>query len=112
MLNANMNINMTCTQLFYFKLVNSLLDALALYTSSVGDGSRIEFILKDKTRFDPYTCFDKIIEAGAFDMIKLIDPTIGIYGEEFGRLGGKSSESLWIVDPIDGTKAFACGSKI
>ena len=31
-------------------------------------------------------------------------PGHGFYGEETGRSGG--GDSLWLVDPIDGTKAF------
>ena len=29
-----------------------------------------------------------------------------VYGEEYGRSGTASSEFLWLVDPIDGTKSF------
>ncbi|MFP3038082.1 MAG: inositol monophosphatase family protein [Candidatus Hodgkinia cicadicola] len=102
--------NMTNTQQFCFKLVNSVLDTLALYTKGVSGGGRIDFVSKDKTGFNPRTRFDRIIEAGAFDMLQLIDPAAGFCGGESGRLG--AGKSMWIVDAVGGAKAFACGSKI
>lgn len=35
-------------------------------------------------------------------------PDDGVLGEEFGETPGRS-EFRWIIDPIDGTKAFVCG---
>ena len=35
-------------------------------------------------------------------------PEDGVLGEEFGETIGRS-EFRWIIDPIDGTKAFVCG---
>ncbi len=50
------------------------------------------------------TCFDKIVKAGAFDMLKLIDSTVEVYGVSSSRLSVKASESLWIADSVDGSK--------
>ncbi len=99
-------------QKFCFKLVNSLLDALRAVCQWCEQRPHIEFVLEDETRFEPRTCFDKIIKAGAFEMLKLIDPAAEVYSGEPDRLSVKASESLWIVDSIDGAKAFACGSKV
>lgn len=99
---------MTNTQQFCFKLVNSVLDALALHTSGVSRPGRVNFASKDKTWFDPRTRFDRSVEAAAFDMLQLIDPSAGFYGEATAVAG----RSMWIVDAVGGAKAFACGSKI
>lgn len=99
---------MTNTQQFCFKLVNSVLDALAMHTSGVSRRGRINFASKDKTWFEPRTCFDRIVEAAAFDMLQLIDPAAGFYGEANAVAG----RSMWVVDAVGGARAFACGSKI
>ncbi|MFP3039608.1 MAG: inositol monophosphatase family protein [Candidatus Hodgkinia cicadicola] len=87
-----------------------MLDALELYTRSRRGVRRVNFVSKDKTGFNPRTRFARIIQAGAFDMLRLIDPSAELWGEESSRLN--AGGSTWIVNPIDGAKAFACGSKI
>ena len=41
-------------------------------------------------------------------LIRRTFPTHGIVGEEFGTDGG-DAEYVWVLDPIDGTKAFMAG---
>lgn len=48
---------------------------------------------------------DKLIREG----LRQAFPEHGILTEETGLLPGKNSEYLWVVDPLDGTKAFAKG---
>ena len=36
-------------------------------------------------------------------------PSDGVFGEEFGSLAGKSLYR-WVLDPIDGTRAFIAGA--
>ncbi|MFP3038631.1 MAG: inositol monophosphatase family protein [Candidatus Hodgkinia cicadicola] len=62
--------------------------------------------------FNPRMRYARIIQAGASDMLRLIDPAAELWGEESSRLNAGAGGSAWIVDPIDGAKASACGSKI
>jgi histidinol-phosphatase len=52
----------------------------------------------------PVTAADEASEAAIRRVIRSAFKTHSIYGEEGGREG--DSEVLWLVDPIDGTKAF------
>lgn len=58
--------------------------------------------------FDPVTKADRDGEAVIRAHIKRHYPSHGIAGEEFGREEG-SSGLTWVIDPIDGTRAFICG---
>jgi histidinol phosphatase-like enzyme (inositol monophosphatase family) len=65
----------------------------------------------DKSRggvFDPVTEADRAGEAAMRHLIKRTFPTHGIVGEEFGAEGAEA-EYVWVLDPIDGTKAFMAG---
>jgi histidinol-phosphatase len=56
----------------------------------------------------PVTQADRECEEAIRAVLKRAAPTIPIYGEEFGRELSDSTD-LWLVDPIDGTKAFVRG---
>lgn len=58
--------------------------------------------------FDPVTEADRAGEAAMRQLIRRTFPTHGIVGEEFGIDGG-DAEYVWVLDPIDGTKAFMAG---
>lgn len=58
--------------------------------------------------FDPVTEADRAGEAAMRQMIKRVFPSHGIHGEEYGVEGGER-EFVWVLDPIDGTKAFIAG---
>ncbi|WP_046862621.1 histidinol-phosphatase [Microvirga massiliensis] len=65
----------------------------------------------DKSRggaFDPVTEADRAGEATMRQLIKRTFPTHGIIGEEFGS-ENTDAEYVWILDPIDGTRAFIAG---
>jgi histidinol phosphatase-like enzyme (inositol monophosphatase family) len=70
---------------------------------------KIEVIDKGKTGFDPVTAADKGAEDAIRALIARERPQDGILGEEFGRLDG-SSGRFWVIDPIDGTRAFITGN--
>jgi histidinol-phosphatase len=58
-------------------------------------------------RFDPVTEADKAAEHVIRDALAKEFPTHGIYGEEFGYQKGNGL--TWVIDPIDGTRAFMSG---
>ncbi len=55
--------------------------------------------------FDPVTEADRAAEAVMRRMIKDQLPSHGILGEEFGSERA-DAECVWVLDPIDGTRAF------
>ena len=57
--------------------------------------------------FDPVTVADKAAEAIIRAGIASRFPTHGVFGEEFGHHSGAGL--TWVVDPIDGTRAFMTG---
>ena len=59
-------------------------------------------------RFDPVTCADREIEALLRMELRRRFPTFGVIGEEQGHTPGRSDVN-WVIDPIDGTKAFISG---
>ena len=58
--------------------------------------------------WDPVTEADRAVEKCIRERINARYPQHGIVGEEFGAERGASSWS-WIIDPIDGTRAFITG---
>jgi histidinol-phosphatase len=53
----------------------------------------------------PVTVADREAELAIREILQKVLPQASIYGEEFGR-DDHSSELLWLVDPLDGTKSF------
>jgi myo-inositol-1(or 4)-monophosphatase len=58
--------------------------------------------------FDPVTAADRAAEGKMRETIRNSFPEHGILGEEFGA-EQSSSEYVWVLDPIDGTKSFISG---
>lgn len=63
---------------------------------------------KDEAEFDPVTEADRGAEASMRDLIIAERPADGILGEEFGERES-SNGYKWVLDPIDGTRAFVAG---
>jgi len=61
-----------------------------------------------KDSFDPVTCADREIEALLRTELRRRFATFGVIGEEQGHTPGRSDVN-WLIDPIDGTKAFISG---
>ncbi|MBK4215092.1 histidinol-phosphatase [Paracoccus caeni] len=59
--------------------------------------------------FDPVTEADRAAERAMREVLAERRPNDSILGEEYGRTEG-SSGLTWILDPIDGTRAFICGA--
>jgi histidinol-phosphatase len=61
-----------------------------------------------KSDGSPVTVADRGAEVAMRDWIHARFPTDGVLGEEFGERAGTSGRH-WVLDPIDGTKAFVRG---
>lgn len=61
--------------------------------------------------FDPVTEADRLVESEIRAWLGQHYPSHHIVGEEFGRHDGDGigSDHEWIIDPIDGTRAFVTG---
>ena len=58
--------------------------------------------------FDPVTQADREAEAAIRKLIAARYPDHGVIGEEYGE-DRPDAENVWILDPIDGTRAFIAG---
>ena len=58
--------------------------------------------------FDPVTQADQEAEAALRRLIAARYPDHGVIGEEYGE-DRPDAENVWILDPIDGTRAFIAG---
>lgn len=72
---------------------------------------RAEFELENKLEdgFDPVTTADRAAERAMREVITTHRPHDGIIGEEYGTQQGTSGFD-WVLDPIDGTRGFICGT--
>ncbi|SHJ07180.1 histidinol-phosphatase, inositol monophosphatase family [Palleronia salina] len=64
---------------------------------------------KDATGFDPVTEGDRAAERAMRDVLARLRPDDGILGEEFGQSHGTTGLT-WVLDPIDGTRAYLSGT--
>ena len=65
----------------------------------------------DEAGFDPVTHADRNAEAAIRALITQEFPEHGILGEEFDekKPSGSGDDFCWVIDPIDGTRAFVSG---
>src|SRR6185436_9644012 len=64
--------------------------------------------VEDKPDRSPVTIADRAAEAAIRSLIERAWPDHGIYGEELGQTR-TDAEWVWVIDPIDGTRAFISG---
>ncbi len=69
---------------------------------------RITVIDKGTAAFDPVTAADRGAEEVIRALIERERPEDAILGEEYGLKEGTSGR-LWVLDPVDGTRAFITG---
>jgi len=69
---------------------------------------RRNFSFETKDDASPVTVADRAIEKAQREAIVAAHPHHGISGEEYGDIN-LDAEFVWILDPIDGTKAFLNG---
>ncbi|MCX7797139.1 MAG: histidinol-phosphatase [Melioribacter sp.] len=72
---------------------------------------RKEISIETKEDFSPVTIADKKSEEIMRELIIKEFPEHGIIGEEFGNINPEA-EYKWVLDPIDGTKSFICGTPL
>ncbi|MGE0734630.1 MAG: histidinol-phosphatase [Alphaproteobacteria bacterium] len=72
---------------------------------------RTPMAIDTKSDASPVTIADRNAEAAMRALIERAYPTHGIWGEEFGVVR-RDAEFVWVLDPIDGTKAFISGLPI
>ncbi len=58
--------------------------------------------------FDPVTAADKGAEAAIRQLISKTFPDHGVIGEEYGE-DRPNADFVWVLDPVDGTRAFVAG---
>lgn len=61
-----------------------------------------------KAGFDPVTIADRAAERAIIRHLAAAFPDHGIIGEEYGSVG-VDAQYRWVIDPIDGTRAFIMG---
>ncbi|WP_020651121.1 inositol monophosphatase family protein [Solimonas variicoloris] len=87
------------------------LQAARAATEIIRKAYRGNFRVEYKADASPVTEVDVAAERAIKAVLREHFPDYGFYGEETGREMA-DAESLWLVDPIDGTKAFVRGYPI
>ena len=72
---------------------------------------RTQVPIEIKEDESPVTRADRETEATIRDVLRAHFPDHGILGEEHGS-SGLDREFVWVIDPIDGTKAFITGTPL
>ncbi|MGE0182918.1 MAG: inositol monophosphatase family protein [Parvularculaceae bacterium] len=90
----------------------------SLFAGRLADAARVETLPRFRAGsavvnkagiwFDPVTDADREAERVVRRMISAVYPKHGIIGEEFGAERAEA-EYRWVIDPVDGTRAFVCG---
>lgn len=91
-------------RLLSLELARRAADAIAPYFRTVLD-------VENKAaagHYDPVTEGDKAAERAIRELLKIERPDDAIFGEEYGLSTGTSGRT-WVIDPIDGTRAFVSG---
>lgn len=88
---------------FFFKLANAA-SAETLPRFRTG----IAVTNKQDGGYDPVTEGDQAAETAIRALIEARFPQHGILGEEHGNVG-LDRDHIWVIDPIDGTRAFISG---
>lgn len=65
-------------------------------------------VVHRKADASPVTEIDRAVEMRLRELIAARHPEHGIIGEEFGD-DRRDAEHVWVLDPVDGTKAFIAG---
>ncbi len=88
---------------------NALADAARGAILPLFRGAELSIENKLEGGFDPVTAADRAAELAMRDVLAERRPDDGIFGEEFGKSAGTTGWT-WVLDPIDGTRAFMSGT--
>lgn len=86
-------------------LVNRLADAAG---EVIRPFFRRRFSIETKADSSPVTEVDRAAEAAIREILAAERPQDGVIGEEYGA-DRPDAERVWVIDPIDGTRAFLAG---
>jgi len=90
-------------------VAHRLADAARVQTLSLFRSPLLRPDNKSATGFDPVTEADRASERAMRAILATERPEDAILGEEYGVQNGRSGLT-WILDPIDGTRAFMAGA--
>ncbi|MEI6419331.1 MAG: inositol monophosphatase family protein [Sphingomonadales bacterium] len=92
-----------------------MIDDLALIThladaagAAIRPHFRTGFAVETKSDASPVTVADRAAEAAIRQLLAQHRPHDGVIGEEYGE-DRPDADRVWVLDPIDGTRAFAAG---
>ncbi|MDI1284689.1 MAG: histidinol-phosphatase [Reyranella sp.] len=92
----------------FIGLANELADAVRPIAARY---FRTQVAIDDKVDQSPVTIADREAETAMRDILERHVPEHGVFGEEHGAVR-TDAEYVWVLDPIDGTKAFITGLPI
>ena len=90
-------------------VAHRLADAARAVTLPLFRSPRLTTDNKAEGGFDPVTQADREAEAAMRALLAELRPDDAILGEEMGPRAGTSGLT-WVLDPVDGTRAFVCGA--
>src|ERR1700744_3198010 len=85
--------------------LQAAIDAAQAAASVIRSFYQRNLAVTTKADQSPVTEADVRAEEAIYQVLRARFPTHGFYGEETGRHNA-DAESLWLVDPLDGTKSF------
>ncbi|KPF73011.1 histidinol phosphate phosphatase [alpha proteobacterium AAP81b] len=86
-------------------LAHALADAAG---AAIKPWFRRPFLVETKQDFSPVTVADRAAEAAIRQLLDTHRPDDGVIGEEYGDDRPEAAR-VWVLDPIDGTRAFIAG---
>jgi inositol-phosphate phosphatase/L-galactose 1-phosphate phosphatase/histidinol-phosphatase len=90
------------------RIANALADAAAAHSLPL---FRTPLEVIAKADESPVTMADRAAETAMREILRIERPDDGIFGEEHG-LERVDAASVWVLDPIDGTRSFITGSPL
>jgi len=90
-------------------VAEEMADAAGVITLRYFRGAGLAVDNKQAGGFDPVTLADREAEQAMRAVLARRRPDDAIFGEEFGQSAGRSGLT-WVLDPIDGTRAFISGA--
>jgi histidinol phosphatase-like enzyme (inositol monophosphatase family) len=93
----------------FWAIANALADAAAAKCLPLFRSPELGTDNKSAGGYDPVTAADREAEQAMRVLLAQRRPADSVFGEEFGETSGTSGFG-WVLDPIDGTRAFICGA--